>query len=79
MKSEILDVVNGSIKIPSDYLLDLEIGHRVLCIMENGELILRPFYEELKPSSKELLDRLREKGFEGEELLLEYKRMKRSR
>lgn len=78
MKAEILKINNnGSLVIPTDYILNLGIRDRVLCIFDDDQIILRPFYDEIKEESKDLLEELRDEGLEGEELLLEYKRRKK--
>ncbi len=79
MKCEHLELLpGGKIKIPGEYLLELGIKDQLICCLEDGQLIIRPFYDGLKPESKNLLDSLREKGFQGEELLNEYKKIKRA-
>ncbi len=78
MKAEVLTIDNhGNIIIPKEYILNLEIRNKVLCILEDDEIIIRPFYEELKDDSKSLLEKIKDEGFSGEELLNEYKRRKK--
>ena len=78
LKSEILEVLSGGeIHIPEDYILELGIGEKVICFLENGELVIRPFFEEIKEDSKDILEDLKARGFTGEELLNEYKKVRR--
>lgn len=78
MKAEVLTIDNhGNLIIPKEYILNLEIRNKVLCILDDDEIIIRPFYEELKDDSKSLLEKIKDEGFSGEELLNEYKRRKK--
>lgn len=80
MKAEILKVGQaGKISLPADYLVELGIRDQVICFMEEGQLIIRPFFEEQREETKDLLEVLREEGYSGEELLLEYKKRRARR
>jgi len=60
------------ITIPQKFFDKLNIGEEVECIMTNFEIIIRPVRQETE-FAEEILKDLIAKGFEGEQLLNEFK------
>lgn len=61
------------ITIPQKFFDSLNIGEEVECIMTNSEIIIRPIRQETE-FAEEILKDLIAKGFQGEQLLNEFKK-----
>ncbi|MBU7005103.1 AbrB/MazE/SpoVT family DNA-binding domain-containing protein [Phosphitispora fastidiosa] len=61
------------ITIPQRFYDSLNIGQEVECIMTNSEIIIRPVKQETE-FAEEILKDLIAKGFQGEQLLDEFKK-----
>ncbi|MDD4665528.1 MAG: AbrB/MazE/SpoVT family DNA-binding domain-containing protein [Clostridia bacterium] len=74
MESRIIKVSNKrQITIPQKFYEKLNIEQEVECIITNSEIIIRPIYRETE-FAEEILKDLIDKGFEGTQLLDEFKR-----
>lgn len=61
------------ITIPQKFFDSLNIGEEVECIMTNSEIIIRPVRQETE-FAEEILKDLIAKGFQGEQLLDEFRK-----
>jgi len=61
------------ITIPQKFYEKLNIGDEVECIMTNSEIIIRPIRQETE-FAEDILKDLIAKGYEGEQLLVEFKK-----
>ncbi len=61
------------ITIPQKFFDSLNIGEEVECIMTNSEIIIRPVRQETE-FAEEILKDLVAKGFQGEQLLDEFRK-----
>lgn len=74
MESKIIKVSNKrQITIPQKSYEKLNIEHEVECIITNSEIIIRPTYRETE-FAEEILKDLIDNGFEGSQLLDEFKK-----
>ena len=74
MESKIISVSNKrQITIPQKFFEKLNIGQEVECIVNNSEIIIRPIRRETE-FAEEILKDLVEKGFQGTQLVEEFKK-----
>jgi bifunctional DNA-binding transcriptional regulator/antitoxin component of YhaV-PrlF toxin-antitoxin module len=64
------------VTIPQKYFERLNIGHEVECILRNGEIVIRPVRDNSEEFAEEILRELVNKGFTGDELIEQFKKMR---
>ena len=65
------------VTIPQKFFEYLNFGSQAECILEDDSIILRPLSESGSDFSEYILADLIEQGYQGEELLLKFKEMKK--
>ena len=74
MESKIISVSNKrQITIPQKFFEKLNIGQEVECFVNNSEIVIRPIRRETE-FAEEILKDLVEKGFQGTQLIEEFRK-----
>lgn len=79
MKKRIAVSTKRQITIPMEFYQQLGIGSEVECYVRNGSLIIRPSMQEGNGEfAEEILAELIAKGYSGEELMAQFRKINRS-
>jgi bifunctional DNA-binding transcriptional regulator/antitoxin component of YhaV-PrlF toxin-antitoxin module len=64
------------LSIPKEFYDELGLGKEILLELFNNQLVIKPLREDIEDFSEEILSDLLREGYEGDELMEEFKRRK---
>lgn len=74
MEAKIISISdNRQLTIPKDYYDKLGLGNKAECIYKDGVLLIKPLFRQSEDFSEEILKDLISEGYEGQELIKEFK------